>query len=142
MPKGELKINYKDAYEEYGISLEQTGLSALMAPPPMKTLIESKYRKLHGKRVINKTPRYDARDLTLPIHLTARNKTDFFRKWAKFCNEVLATGYLEIITKYQPTIAYKCYYISCTQFSEFIGEYAVFSLKLNEPDPTDREIKE
>ena len=138
MPKGELIINSRDAYDEYGISMTQAGLSALMTPAPMKGLIESKSRQTHGKNVVNKNPRFDSRDLTLPIQLTARNRDQFFERYSKFCNEILATGYLEISTKYQPNIVYRCYYTSCTPFSEFITEYASFSLKLTEPDPTNR----
>ena len=137
---GELFINQRDAYMEYGISMEQTALSALMAPPPMKAVIESRYRTLHGKKVVNNAPRYDSRDLTLAIHITARNREQFFQRYSKFCQNVLANGYLEISTKYQPNVVYKCLYVSCQQFSEFMTKYAVFSLKLNEPDPTDRTI--
>ena len=137
---GELFINQRDAYMEYGISMEQTALSALMSPPPMKSAIESRYRTIHGKKVVNNNPRYDARDLTLAIHITARNKEQFFQRYNKFCQNVLARGELQISTKYQPNVVYKCLYVSCQQFSEFMARYAVFSLKLTEPDPSDRTI--
>lgn len=138
----ELIINSRDVYIEYGISMTQQGLSALMTPAPMKAVIESKSRQVHGKQFVNKNPRFDSRDLTLPIHLTARNKDQFFDRYSRFCSEILATGYLEIRTKYQPTVVYRCIYTSCSQFSEFITEYASFSLKLTEPDPSNRAIEE
>lgn len=136
MPKGELFINGVDAYESYKMSLEESGLSALMTPPPTKSRIESKYRKRHGRTTSQKNIRFDSRDLTLPVHIHGKDKTEFFANYIKFCKE-LEKGRLVIRTKYLNDV-YRCDYISCQQFSEFIGEYAAFTLKLNEPDPTDR----
>lgn len=141
MAKGTLTINGHDAYTDYGISLEQSAMSAILTPPPMKAVIESKYRKRHGKNVVNKTPRYDERDVTLAIHINARTKDEFFSKYAKFCDEILSTGELKIKTSYQPDVLYRFNYVSCTQFSEFNLEYAAFSLKLNEPDPSNRAVE-
>ena len=39
--KEELFINGKDAYVEWGISMDNTSLSALMTPAPNKAFIES-----------------------------------------------------------------------------------------------------
>ena len=141
MPKGALIINEHDAYTDYGISLEDSAMSSIMTPPPMKAVIESKYRKSHGKVTVNKTPRYDERDVTLAMHINARTKDEFFSKYSKFCDEILSTGRLMIKTKYQPDVLYRFNYVSCTQFSEFNLEYAAFSLKLNEPDPTNRAVE-
>ena len=56
--------------------------------------------------------------------------------------KVLAKGKFEIKTKYQPNVVYRLVYLSCTQYRQFMQEMAVFSLKVSEPDPTDREIIE
>lgn len=134
---GELFFNGVDAYEAYGISLEETGLSALLTPPPMKSVIETKYRSKGGKSIVNKNPQYDERELTLPIHLVASSQSDFITKYSSFCNNVLKQGKLTVKTKYS-TDVYSCLYLSCTQFSEFNAEYASFSLKLNEYNPSNR----
>lgn len=47
--KEELFINGKDAYVEWGISMDNTSLSALMTPAPNKAFIESESRLEHGK---------------------------------------------------------------------------------------------
>ena len=60
------------------------------------------------------------------------------QRYGDFC-EVLRGGVLEIQTKYQPGVYYRFIYLSCTQFSQFIGQLAKFSLKLSEPDPTNRD---
>lgn len=137
MPKGVLYINGQDAFTTWGISLEQTGITALIAPPPMKSVVESKSRLEHGKRVVNKLPRYEARDITLPLHLVAKDTSEFMSKFSSFCQELKKPDLLKISTSYSGDV-YKCIYLSCTQFGEFLKGYGSFSLKLNEPNPDDR----
>lgn len=137
---GDVTINNADAFERYGINLEDGALSTLMTPPSMKEFIESKSRLHHGKKVIAKLPKYDAREITLPFHLIAKSKDEFFQKYNLFCDEVLAPGKFELKTRYQPDVVYRLVYLNCTQFRQFIREMAVFSLKVSEPDPTDRAI--
>lgn len=138
---GDIKINNADAFERYGINLEDGALSTLMTPPSMKEFIESKSRLQHGKKVITKLPKYDAREITLPFHLIAKSKEEFFEKYRLFCNEVLSNGKFELSTRYEPGVVYRLVYLNCTQFSQYIREMAVFSLKVVEPDPTDRSVK-
>lgn len=142
MPAGELYIkntsgNYVDAYTTYGLSLTDGALSALLTPPPIKELIESTYRKQAGKIVIMKDVVPSDRDLTLQVHITASSKADFISKYKAFCN-VLAKGKVEMYTSHLSGVYYRFIYVSCVQFSEFMGRMAKFSLKLNEPDPTNR----
>ena len=137
--KGELFINGKDAYTEWGVSMDTASLSALMTPAGNKDLPENKSRLEHGKRVITdaKVIKIEERQLTLTINLTARNEVEFFSRYSSFCNE-LATGKLNIRTKYQPEVMYRTIYKSCNQFSQFMRGIAHFSLRLEEPNPTDR----
>ena len=135
---GDLKINGKDAFERYGINIEDGALCALLTPPPMKEFVESTSRIRHGKSVIAKDPKYDSREISLPFHLIAKNQTDFFQKYNLFCTEVLSQGKFELQTKYQTGVVYRLVYLSCTQLRQFKQELAVFSLKVEEPDPTNR----
>lgn len=136
---GELFINDKDAYREWGISMDDTSLSALMTPPPNKELIENKSRLEHGKRVIADNVKVDERNLTLQINLTAPTKEQFLARYLSFCNE-LKKGTLNIKTKYQPDLLYRMVYVSCSQFSQFMQGIGKFSLKLNEPNPENRNL--
>ena len=138
MLKGQLYINGKDAYLTWGIFLSETALSALMTPAPNKEFISNKYRSKDGKSVIKHNPRLDEREITLAFNMTAKDSDTFLTNYAKFCDEVLAKGELVIHTRFQPNVWYRCIYLSCTQFSQFAQEMAKFSLKLNEPDPSDR----
>ena len=136
---GELFINGKDAYTTWGISMDNTSLSVLMTPAPVKEYIENKSRLEHGKRVIISSVRLDERTLTLQFNLIASNQAQFFARYDSFCQE-LATGKLDIKTKYQPTIVYRTIYISCQQFSQFMQGIGKFTLKLNEYNPSNRAL--
>ena len=137
---GELFINGKDAYAAWGISMDDTSLSALMTPAPNKDLIENKSRLEHGKLVISSNPKKDERNLILQLNLTAPDRDTFFSRYDNFCNE-LNFGILEIKTKYQPTVVYRMIYQSCQQFSQFMQGIGKFALKLNEPNPNNRNVQ-
>lgn len=136
---GELFINGKDAYTTWGISMDDTSLSALMTPAPNKELIENKSRLEHGKRVITSNSKMDERTLTLQINLVAPTSDVFFARYQNFCAE-LATGVLNIKTKHQPNVVYKTTYQSCSQFSQFMQGIGKFTLKLNEYNPSNRTL--
>lgn len=140
MPTGELYINNKDAYDEWGISMDGTSLSALMTPAPNKASVENKSALIHGKQVLvseENPPKVDERNITLTLNLTARSEALFFSQYGRFCNE-LEKGALDIKTRFQPNVVYHTTYISCNQFTQFMRGIAKFVLKLNEPNPKNR----
>jgi hypothetical protein len=137
MAKGELTINGIDAYTEWGVTLTDSGLTALMTPTGMKTPVENSSTLQHGKRPFLTGLKQDSRTVSLPINLTAPDKATFFARYASFC-ATLATGVLDIESSYQPGVIYHTYYQSCSQFSEFAQEMASFTLKLTEYDPSNR----
>ena len=139
MVANDVTINGKDAYTTWGISFDTSSLSALMTPPPMKPFIEGKSRLEHGKRVIGNNPMTDERTLTLTLNLTAKDETEFFARYNSFCEE-LKTGVLNISSRHQQGVVYKTIYISCNQFTQFMRGIAKFSLRLNEPNCTDRSV--
>lgn len=161
MPKGELYIkkhaddditivnnsmktingqDWIDAFLQWGVSFSETGLSSLMTPAPNKPPVENKSRAEHGKVTITgkQWVKKDERDVTVEMHIVAVNKSDFWDKYDRFCSEVLDYGYIELMNGYVPTKVFRMNYQNCTQFSEFMQEMAKFSLRLNEPDPSNR----
>lgn len=135
---GELYINGQDAYTEWGVSLEDGAMEALMAPPPRKPSIVNESRLEHGKRRMDLAPRLDERELTLPIHLVAATKAQYLTRYNSFLSELASSEFVSISTSHNPGVTYKCMYVSCPQFSQFLGGIAKFALRLTEPDPTDR----
>lgn len=131
-------LTWVDAFTAWGINIEDGALSALMTPPPMKEFIEGKSRLQHGSRVITKAPKYDSRTINLPLHIVASSKADFFTKYEAFCDDVLSKGEFYLRTKYQASTVYHLVYVSCTQYSQYQREMAKFTLRVTEPNPTDR----
>lgn len=137
MLKGQLMINGKDAYEVWGISMDDTSLSALMTPPSIKPYITNDDRIKNGKEYLTAPVYVDSRDLTLQLNLTAKDENQFFARYSSFCN-VLAKGILDIETSFQPGIVYHCLYQSCSQFSQFMRGIGKFVLKITEMNPNNR----
>lgn len=151
MPKGQLTINKKDAYTEWGLSMDPSALSALMTPAPVKALIENDSRLEHGKEMITSytktdsegaktevnTVKVDARDVTISFNITAKNEAEFLQRYYSFCSE-LEKGTLDISTSFLPNVVFHMVYVSCSQFSEFILGIGKFTLKLTEPNPKNR----
>ena len=137
MPKGQLKINGKDAYLSWGISMDDTSLSALMTPPAVKPYISNDDRTKHGKEYLTAPVYVDSRDLTLQLNLTAKDEEQFFALYIAFC-EVLAKGVLDIETSFQSGVVYHCIYQSCSQFSQFMRGIGKFVLKVTEMNPNNR----
>lgn len=134
-------INGVDIYKQYGAFIDAQGISALLTPPAQKDRLQYNSRLQHGKQVDTTHNRLADRDLTLTLTITARDEAQFLDRYAAFC-ELLKSGTLNISTNIYSDVVYRCNYISCTQFTQFYTQMAKFSLKLNEPNPNDREPSE
>lgn len=136
--KGELTINGQDAWTTWGICMDDTSLATLMTPPAAKDYPSNKSRLESGTRYITNNPQVKERDITLKIQLVANTKKDFYAAYNAFCTDVLRGGTLDINTRFQSGVVYHCLYNSCSQYTQYTGKIAKFSLKLTEPDPTNR----
>lgn len=136
---GEVFINDLDAFENWGISFTDKSISTLMEPEPLKNPVENKSTTRDGKQIRkDDQPKVDERDLTLAVQLYARNRTELFSRLKSFKTE-LKKRRIVIRTKYEPGVYYRCDYQSCTQYTSFHRGLATFSLKLNEPNPNNRD---
>ncbi len=133
-----------DTYLQWGLSFSDTALSSLFTPAANKAVVENKSRIQNGKQIIRDSSyvKKDERDVSLEMHITARTKAAFWDNYNRFISEVLDYGFMDIKSTYRQDLVFRMTYISCTQFSEFIQEMAKFTLKLNEPDPTNRSTQE
>ena len=139
--KGECFINGKDAFTMWGIMFAETSFSALLTPAPVKDYIKNKSALLDGTQVVCDEyvhPKVDERDVQLVFGLKAKNLTEFLSKYSSFSEE-LQKGILDVRTKYQPGVTYHLLYVSCTQFTQFNGRLGRFVLKVNEPNPMNRD---
>lgn len=136
---GDLTINGKDAYTTWGVFLEDGALSALMTPAPLKSFIENSVAGEHGKQIFAQNPKVDERTISMAVCIKADTETQFMIRYKAFVTE-LQSGILEIKTKYEPDVVYRCTYLSCQQFSQFVRRLGKFVLRLSEPNPMNRSI--
>lgn len=132
--------SWVNAYETYGITLEETSLSKLMTPAPNKEVVENKSDLQHGKRVDRSDAgvKKDERNLSLILNLSAPDSTTFLQRYAAFCTDILDKGFFDMKCDLLPGKVFRMTYLDCTQFSEFMLGIGKFTLSLNEPDPTNR----
>ena len=118
-----------------GISLDSSSLGQLMAPPPMKDRVQSESRIEHGTRVVtDDTPYVASRDFTLNLNVSGATESDFLTNYTALCAE-LRTGIVNIGVL---GVTYRCTYLSCQQFSQFMRGIGKFVLRLREYNPNNR----
>ena len=120
--------------------MDSSALSTLMTPPALKEWVSNECRDEDGERYLKSlVPKKDKREFTLTFNLIAPDVDTFHTRYSQLC-ELLEAGVLNIRTKYQPSVVYRCIFQKCSQFSEFRLEMACFQLTLIEPDPSDRSL--
>jgi len=129
-----------DLYSAWGVSFDKTSLSNLMAPAPLKDMIENSVATEHGKRVVRTGRKYEERTLTLGFNIFAASESAFFTKYGNFCTQVLANGRLDLMTSFQPGVVYRLDYLSCQSFGEYCRQLGKFVLRVVEPNPGNRSV--
>lgn len=140
--KGNLYINGLDAFETWGIDLEDGAVTNLMTPPALKELVRNSSRLEHGRRYVvptsgYATPKYDERQVDLPIHLISTSSTDFFAKYQAFCDDVLIKGAFTLWVRHIPHKLFHLVYNSCSNFNQTWRVVSVMTLRCTEPNPED-----
>ncbi len=134
-----LYINGKDAYKEWGITLvNSSSLSALMTPPSKKERTSNDSKLENGTRYITADVKQQKREVSLALQFSAISEEAFLERYNSFCKLLAESETLNIYTSFDPDTLYKFLYESCSQFTQYNLGIAKFTLKLTEPDPTDR----
>jgi hypothetical protein len=123
------------AFDFWGISFPPEAINAICAPLANKAYIENESREEHGSRIIIHNPKIAKREITVEMHLSAKDEVDFDTKYERLML-MFEIGNFPIIYK---DVEYKFIFQSCSQFSR-VGNIAKFVLKLVEPNPKDREV--
>lgn len=137
--KGELTINGKDAYMEWGVSMGEGFLDVIEAPLPMKAFVESSSRLEHGKTIITETARMDSREITLTFYIKGASADDYRIRMNQFVNE-LYKGTLRLSIPVRSDEVYKLVYLgkSITYKVSRDSTFSKFSARFCEPNPVDR----
>lgn len=143
MPHGQLKIfNWAgvngDAFDLFGVSLSDGAISTLLAPPAAKDRVSNESRLEDGKRVDIQAPtHFQARELTLEMHLIANTFEEFLARWRAFLAAITATGQgIKLrYTIYGQQIEFNLQYLSATQFGVYNGQLGKFAVRFIERSP-------
>ncbi|PXV62615.1 hypothetical protein CLV62_1182 [Dysgonomonas alginatilytica] len=133
----QLYINGKDAWETWGVFLEENSERAFLLPANNKEFVSNKNRSEHGKRVLVNNPRLDERDVQLVFCIFANSEDDFLEKYESFVAE-LNSGWVQMkVIKVK-----KVYNFTTTSFLDlgYYDDKGKLSVKFNEPNPDDRSI--
>lgn len=135
----------EDTETAYGVFFTDSSITALMTPAPLKNYITNKSALQPGKQVLPNAPKVDERDVQLTFGLRASSLAQFLMRYDKFCKELEKGAIKLTVHIYEsPTwikTIYNLNYISCTQYTEFNGRLAKFTIKFNEPDPSNRSVR-
>ena len=135
----DLLINNKDAFATWGVRMGDGFIEAIYSPLPMKEIIENKYRLQDGKKIIIAIRKIDERDLTLTFTLQGNSPTDYIAKYKAFLNEITKGEFTVKIPALGEEV-YHLYYIRSASFGiNTIRTFSKISVKLNEPNPGNRE---
>ena len=137
--KGELIINGKDAWTQWGVNMGDGFIDTLDAPLLMKEYIENESRLEDGKRVLTANVKKDSREITLSFTITGTSESDYRAKKKAFETE-LYKGSLAISV---PKVSTDVYHLIYTGKNVSYGLslarcFGNFSAKFEEPNPSDR----
>lgn len=86
--RGELLINGKDAYLEWGVSMGDKFLDALGDIAGLKDYVTNNNRLKDGVEYASMTPKTDERSVTLTFTIEGRNTAEFQNRKHKFYEEM------------------------------------------------------
>jgi hypothetical protein len=142
---GECYINGIDIYVEYGVTPLRGTFKELLLPIKPKSILSFELENNDGEEVLfpSLIPLLDARSITLPVALVAKDSADFFRKKLAFEKFLRKGAFLMFFPTLQD--AFTCHFEECTQYSQlepFTNKRvsATLELKLREPNPAKRTL--
>ena len=136
---GELYINGKDAWTEWGVNMGDGFLDAIDSFVPIKGLIENESRLQDGKRVILSNIKLDSREITLKFTIKGNSEEDFRNKRKAFETELRQV----LVSVNVPALGedvYRLLYLGKNVSYGMNTErtFCVVSAKFEEPNPADR----
>lgn len=124
-------IGWLDCYYQWGVSLEDGALDALMGFRPNKEPVVNKNVTADGAFYVTGAGHVDERTVSVPFHIVSGDKADFMLKRNGFY-EAIKEGLLTFKIMHPVEAVYKVYYVSCTQYTQYLDGMAKFMLTLYE----------
>lgn len=136
---GELLINGKDAWNEWGVNMGDGFLSSIDAFVPMKDYIVNEERSQDGKSVMLSHRRVASRELTLKFTIMGENEEDFRDKRRRF-EIVLQSGFVNVQIPQLGYTTYRLVYLgkNVAYAMNRARTFCTISAKFEEPNPNNR----
>lgn len=135
-------INDKDIWIEWSAILIEGSYNSLMEPADLKSYVENDFRSQHGKRVSVKNTRYKDRNITLVFDIQGTSMRDYNSKKDSLLAE-MQKGIFEL--KVIPLMTVYKVFLPPGYFLGLSSDPGLssgkFSVRLNEPNPTDRKTE-
>lgn len=140
---GELIINGKDAYTEWGVRMGDGFLDALDGFLPLKALVENESRLEHGKHVDTGNAMVDSREVTLTFTIEGQDEAQFRTRRKAFQTELLK-GKVEVQVPALGGEVYRLVYTgkSLTYALAHDRAFCKVASKFTEPNPMDRDAEQ
>lgn len=135
---GDLFINEIDAWDEWGVFLEDGSEDKLLMAAPMKDYISNKSRLEHGKQVLATSAMIDEREVTL-VFCFANDGTEFLTRYNSFVTELYKGAVTLSVTSLGKTFNLLYQNTASLSSMAYAGKCAV---NFNEPNPNNRTTNE
>ncbi len=130
---------YVDAYDRYGLSLDDGTAGQLIMATPDKEPVGYSNALSDGVSYLGGSVGVkDEHTMSLEAHIYAPDEAEFLRRHDLFVNEVCNLGrgeFIRLKTKRHPNRVYRVMYRNFQQFTTFNMEMAMFMWVLKEPHP-------
>lgn len=136
-------LYWLDCYKQWGVSLEKGALDALMTFRPNKEPVTNKNVTAQGAVYVAGGGLVDDRTVSVPFHIVAEDKADFLMKRAGFYEAIKGTPTKNLLVfkiANPVDVIYSMYYISCSQYTQFLDGMAKFVLTMYEAGSTDVDV--
>lgn len=131
---------YKDLFDEYGVTLTRGWREALLKPASVKDYSKNDSRLDNGIRIVaqSKYAKLKERDVQLNCIIEGSTEDDYLEKVEAFFYAIAYNGEINLKVPVLKRI-FKLVYSDCSKYGDFGLKKGNFTFKFTEPDPTDRE---
>ena len=135
----DLLINGADAFAKYGVRMGNGFIDTLGNPLTMKEYPENESRIEHGKRILTKYRRFEAREFSLEFTIQGKSPADYKAKKKAFLDLL----YGEDIRIQVPSDSDDVYHLTYKGTSQTYGRsksgmFCKMNLRFEEPNPANR----
>jgi len=128
-------INGYDALSKWGAILESESIGILMAPPPLKNILENDIPSVDGVEIYDNA-KIDKRKLSISFLMASKNKSEALALYNSFQQELFNGRFTLKIPMLN--LKFRLLYQSCAAYRPWFDGISKIVINVVEPDPTNR----